>query len=573
MADEIQVVLAAQDAQFIASTKAASTAMAALAQQEERLGKVAAASGLDQKKFSQSFAKVEKQRAADAKKIEKSKQQDIKKAEQLETQASKKKDTQNRQLARVLLGRKALIIGEATGIGKVGVAALELSSALAAGGVAAAALLATIGVLAFKTAEVKNNTREMLDVLTHGRGDKALDLVDGLAVKLGQDITDTRDKFLEFRRAGLDNKQSAALLKLRADLLTVDHSGELAGEAVQRVLAFTSNGTQTAVQVEAASKTMKLLAKQAGVAGDGTRSAAAGLTTVQGALNRIDNDKTKILEQIGERIGPSVERAAQAMAKLADSLLNTKEGKATIDAIATSITKIADAATAAAPIVAKFIESGKPRGIAAEAYDAAAEVVSAFLEIPKAFIDVGSDINAIVNVIGGGVEDAFIDVGQDIWKALNAIPAGVEDIGGQIVDGIVSGIKNAGPKLLAAVEGVGSDIKNKFKNILGIHSPSLVFKGYGLNIGAGLNRGLERSMPDGGEMGRRMLPAPAQLNQGVQSIIQAQAAPIFGPRNAPAEKPTLVINITGGATEEDEAKARRAFERWWRGVQQQQGTL
>jgi hypothetical protein len=429
--------------------------------------------------------------------------------------------------------------------------------------------------LAFKTAEARNNTREMLGVLTAGRGDAALALVDNLAVKLGQDIDDTRTRFLEFRRAGLDNKQSAALLKLRADLLTVDHSGELAGEAVSRVLSYTGNGTQTQLQAEAAGKAMRLLAKQAGVAGDGTVSAAAGLTTVQGAINRIDNAKIKILEQIGEKIGPSVDRAAQAMAKLAESLLNTKEGKATIDAIAQSITKIADAATAAAPVVAKFIESGKVRGIGSEALDAVSEVVSAFAEIPAAFIDVGKNINDAVNWLGGLVEDSFIDVGTTIYKGLRAAVLGLRDIGVWIGDGLVDGLKSAGPRIIAAVEGVGSDIKNKFKSILGIHSPSVVFKGYGVNIGAGLNRGLDRSMPDGGDMARRMLPEPAQLNPVIRNTIQQQrvSAPIFGPRNAPASAPTLVINLHGNATEEDEAKARRSFERWWRGIQQQQGTL
>lgn len=569
MPDEILVDLTAQDAQFIASTKAASSAMAALAAQEEKLGKVAASSGLDQKKFSQTFKQIESKRVAEEARALKLKVANEKKAAQnIERDAQKRQRTENK-IARLLIGRRGVIIGEVTGLGNAGVAAIEFGAALATAGVAALALLATIGVFAIKMAEAKTEATGVLDTLTNGRGAQALKLIDGLADDLGIKFQEARDEFIKFRQAGLDNAQSANLIKLRADAIAAGKGAAEADEAVSKVLSY-KGGRGTAAELAE-------MAKEMGVVGDGSTSARAKFNSLNGALNRIDNDKVKILEEIGEKIGPSVDRAAQAMAKLADSLLNTKEGKALIDDIAKSISAIADAATKAAPIVADFIASGKAHGVysswVSEAYDAVAEVVSAFAEIPTAFIDVGEDINTAVNYIGGGVEDAFIDVSQTIWRGLKAIPAGVEDIGGAVVDGILAGIKSAGPRLFAAVEGVGSDIKKKFKDILGIHSPSVVFKGYGLNIGAGLNRGLDRSMPDGGDMARRMLPEPAQLNHSIQNTIQPQQAPIFGPRNAPAPSPHLTIIIQGGATEEDEAKARRAFERWWRGVQQQQGAL
>lgn len=551
MADQIGVEIVAQDAQFIASTQKASAAMAALAAQEEKLGKVAADSGLDQKKFSQQFGKVESARLAEEKKAQQAKMTAEKTAQKAAVAAAKKaaddrekaeskaaaaalrdetkREAKSRQLARVLLGRKALILGEASGIGKAGVAAVELGGSLIVAGTAAAALLATIGVLAIKTAEAKGNAKEFLDVLTAGRGSQALELVDGLAEQLGIKIETARTQFEKFRQAGLDNKQSANLIKLAADLNAVDRSGELAEQAITRVLSYASDKPQTAEYAAAAGKAMALLAKQAGVAGDGTTAAADAGKSLAGAFNKLDNTKTKALEELGDKITPGLERAAQSLANIADDLLKSKEGQKIIDDIAASIIKMSDAAEKAGPYIENLVKTGKiQQGFDALGMlkDAVYEVGQAAYEIPYAFYAVGRDIwNALSWVsdkIKGWYQTIFIDAD---WSGA----------GKAIVDGIGNGIKNGASALLGSVEKLAGDIAESFAKKLHIHSPSKVFEGFGENTGEGYDRGVERSMPTGEEIAERAIPNP--------SVFSRQPAPIFGGA-APSSGGTRDVHVT-----------------------------
>jgi len=582
MTDTIGVELVAQDAQFIASTKAASAEMARLAQQEARLGKVASSSGLDQKKFAQTFGKIERDRIAAAGKAQKIKDAaEAKAARAIEAQQNKRASL-DKKLERLLIGRKGYILGEATGLGTAGIAAIEFSAALAGAGVAALALLATIGVLATKAAEVKFEATGVLDTLTNGRGAEALKLVDGLADQLGIKFSEAREEFVKFRQAGLDNTQSAQLIKLRADAIAAGKGAAEADEAVSHVLAL-KGGAGTAAG-------LKEMAKEMRVVGDGSVSAQAKFESLNGALNRIDNDKVKILETIGEKIGPSVDKAAQAIARLADSLLNTKEGKAVIDGISQAIIGIADAARDAAPVVADFIKSGKAAQVGSyfgEVKDAFAEVISAAWEIPKAFYIVGGNINSAVNAVGGLIEDSFVDVGKTIYGALKAVVLGVKDIGGEIIDGLIDGLKSAGPKLLASVEGIASDIKTRFASLFKIHSPSLVFKGYGMNMGAGLDIGLQRSMPKGSEIAERSMPqradfAPyeaaravpprAELSPRAASLFAQQPAPIFGDPASGGNTYEVNVTVQGGSSPDETARSvRREIDLWYRSIQQQQG--
>lgn len=69
--------------------------------------------------------------------------------------------------------------------------------------------------------------------------------------------------------------------------------------------------------------------------------------------------------------------------------------------------------------------------------------------------------------------------------------AGMSAMGGSTVDGLVKGISgNAGP-LSEALVGVMKKAVGDLANYLGIHSPSRLLKGYGLNTGKGLAEGVK----------------------------------------------------------------------------------
>ncbi len=89
-----------------------------------------------------------------------------------------------------------------------------------------------------------------------------------------------------------------------------------------------------------------------------------------------------------------------------------------------------------------------------------------------------------------GLQDAGAAIYQ--WFA----KADWSAIGTGIVDGIIGGIKAGWAKLESAVGETAATIKDKFKNMLGIHSPSTVFEEYGKQTTAGYSKGI-----DGGQAG------------------------------------------------------------------------
>ncbi|WP_244149536.1 phage tail tape measure protein [Rodentibacter genomosp. 2] len=75
------------------------------------------------------------------------------------------------------------------------------------------------------------------------------------------------------------------------------------------------------------------------------------------------------------------------------------------------------------------------------------------------------------------------------WFGID-LPSKFSDFGKNMIEGLVNGIKNAWEGAKQIVSDLGEGIKGWFKEKLGIHSPSRVFKGYGDNIATGLAIGI-----------------------------------------------------------------------------------
>ncbi len=107
------------------------------------------------------------------------------------------------------------------------------------------------------------------------------------------------------------------------------------------------------------------------------------------------------------------------------------------------------------------------------------------------------------------------------------LPANFTDFGKNIINGLVSGIKNTWEETKNTVSDLADGVKNWFKDKLDIHSPSRVFMGYGDNIVQGLTIGINRSAPGAGKavdgLGNSLrprlpsLPAVPDLPQGFGS--------------------------------------------------------
>lgn len=111
---------------------------------------------------------------------------------------------------------------------------------------------------------------------------------------------------------------------------------------------------------------------------------------------------------------------------------------------------------------------------------------------------VGSAWNGITSTVSNGVNNVMNTVrgiGGKIEGAFSGAGGWLLSAGGNIIRGLVNGIKNAIGEAVNAAKSAASSVVNAAKSALGIHSPSRVFRDeVGKMIPAGLGKGVEANM-------------------------------------------------------------------------------
>jgi Phage-related minor tail protein len=90
---------------------------------------------------------------------------------------------------------------------------------------------------------------------------------------------------------------------------------------------------------------------------------------------------------------------------------------------------------------------------------------------------------------GKGVTGALVWVAELTANVLGW-PTKMMHAGAEMVRGLVLGIKSQWASAVDAVMGLGASMRDRFKDLLGIKSPSRVFMGFGESIGAGAELGI-----------------------------------------------------------------------------------
>lgn len=76
------------------------------------------------------------------------------------------------------------------------------------------------------------------------------------------------------------------------------------------------------------------------------------------------------------------------------------------------------------------------------------------------------------------------------------LPSSFTEFGANIIQGLIGGITSMWESLKETVSSMANSVKSWFTGLLGIHSPSVVFEGYGTNIGEGLAIGIQNATTD-----------------------------------------------------------------------------
>lgn len=511
----------------------------AIAEQEKAMAKVAAQSKI------QELAQVKAAKAAEA--AEKKAKSERDKASKSAINAAKLQQTETLKTGK---GIKSVLTGNifeaGAAFGVTTAAVVGVTLAVAAATAATLVFLGAVTSAAVEAGKLRESSLAAMNVLTAGRGSQALELIDGLADQLGIKFQTARDRFVQFRQAGADNSTSAALLKLTADLDAIDPSGKLAEQAVQKTLGHKNkDGT---LDIMAAKEEMALLAKQANVAGDGAASAAAKFTTVSGAMNSLDNSKTKFLEAIWQRIGPAVNSAAGAIAKFVDGFLQSERGQKVIEGISSAISFVANVIEASLPFVGAVIEgvvdgfdniqkalspigdmlSGAFGGDKASTLDTIRSVVSAMTTV----IGIATTVIGGLLAAGAAMTVVFtnpIALITALSSALGSMGSAALEAGGNIVSGVITGISNKAGELYARMSSLASQAWSSFKGALGISSPSKAMIESGGDMGEGVEIGFDQKAPDTGAIASRMIPEASALKAATSPAAAGVAASVLSP--------------------------------------------
>ena len=104
----------------------------------------------------------------------------------------------------------------------------------------------------------------------------------------------------------------------------------------------------------------------------------------------------------------------------------------------------------------------------------------AIQNLPSTLASIGrngiSSLGSAIRGAVGFVTSAASSIGSSIMGALSSIPGRVASIGSQIVQGIANGISGAAGVVVNKITGVVGGAIDAAKNLLGIHSPSRVFR-------------------------------------------------------------------------------------------------
>lgn len=188
------------------------------------------------------------------------------------------------------------------------------------------------------------------------------------------------------------------------------------------------------------------------------------------------------------------------------------------------------------------------------------DLISAAFDLAKSLLDtimqtdwlsLGSDIldlviDGLFSVVGALIS-AAVDIGTTLWDEITNIDW--LSLGSNIISGIASGVSGAIGLLADAAASVARNALNTIKSVLGINSPSKVFKKeVGHWIPPGIGEGFEEAMPElNADMRKSLMHTIDDASTAVASEIGAANRRLSGSGGSPggSDEPRVVTNEHG----------------------------
>lgn len=430
----------------------------------------------------------------------------------------------------------------------------EVAIAAAAIAVAVAALVVLGAVIVKGISDADKLRSEFLKLqgALKGSASAATDVESAITAVSGSTAL-ARDKVTEYGQQLAETGLQGAQLKTALDAMAI--AGSAGGEKVATAFLASVKGAQAAGEsVDALAATMK--AQLGGVAaaqaigldaqmlklheniatlfsGANVEPFLRGMHSVLGIFDA----NTAAGKAMRESISTMVNAAIGAMLRLAIAVVNSYIAIKT-NAVAWGIVKATLLSVAVATLVVVAAIGLLIVG--------AAMLVALFMMPLIAVVAVIMLVAAAWDYVRDGAVAAWASVTDAIGAAVAWLQGvSLSDIGTQMIEGLVSGIMSAGPKILASLSGLVTGAVDGVKGILGIHSPSRVFADQvGYQMGAGVAVGVDDSS---GEV---------QAATGAMAAGAVGAAtPAGGSASAPAGGSFSFVNcVFGGDLTEDKLR-------------------
>lgn len=136
---------------------------------------------------------------------------------------------------------------------------------------------------------------------------------------------------------------------------------------------------------------------------------------------------------------------------------------------------------------------------------------------------------------------ALQSVVGSMLSTLGSLPGQFMSLGSAMLQGLAQGVRNAAEQAVAAVGEVAAGVRDRFKAMLGIHSPSRVFATLGSALSLGLAQGVAAAGP-------AVVSEVGQLAQSLQAVPLSLASPDVEPpgqglRLPSPERPSLGLAL------------------------------
>lgn len=246
-----------------------------------------------------------------------------------------------------------------------------------------------------------------------------------------------------------------------------------------------------------------------------------------GLYNAMTTELPKIVEYLNKLVPIIKEKLPGIIDKVMDFFLQYSENQSVMEELLDAGINVVDA-------ILQGIVAALPK-----IYDKAPQIIEVLIK------GIAIGLNALLELgvvliknLAKGILKAVPEGAKHIPDVLKAIYEGIKkgisgmyDIGKDLIVGLWNGIKDKKKWLMDQLDGLGSSIKNKIKDKLGIHSPSKVTFSFGNYLDEGLINGMEDMKPE--------IDKSINKTFDIAPSLYGSAANSF----SPSFNPTIINNI------------------------------